>query len=152
VRWGRGTAAFGVLLAVAVAFAIIGVRASTGTVSAPPVTISSDATPSAAQHVAAGTASGPAGTVEDYYVAVNNHDYKRAWSLGGKTISAQKGQSYSQFVHGFTGTSYDSLTVASVNDSKVNVVVKCERTNGETQVYQGYYVVHHAQIASASIQ
>jgi eukaryotic-like serine/threonine-protein kinase len=142
-RWARGAAAIGVLLAVAVAFAVFHGHAKTGTTSAPPVTTSP---------AAADSAGSAAGTVEAYFVAVNDHDYARAWSLGGKAISAQKSQSYSQFVQGFTGTSFDSLTVASVDGNKVNVVVDCRRTNGETQVYQGYYIVEHGQIASASVQ
>jgi eukaryotic-like serine/threonine-protein kinase len=151
VRWGLGAAAIGVLLAVAVAFAVVRGYAKPGTISVPPPRAASPAATDSAGHHALRTLGGPASTVEAYYVAINNHDFAKAWSLGGETLSAQKVQSYSQYVQGFTGTRYDSLTVYSVDGNKVNVVIDSERTNGETQAYQGYYIVQKGQITGASV-
>jgi len=50
---------------------------------------------------------GPAATVTAYIAAINNHDYVRAWGLGGKNT----GQSYNAFASGFAGTANDQLTI-----------------------------------------
>src|ERR1700749_4682767 len=48
---------------------------------------------------AASTHLGPAATVRAYYRAINNHNYARAWHVGGRFT----GSSYSTFAAGFQG-------------------------------------------------
>jgi hypothetical protein len=45
--------------------------------------------------------------VQSYFNAINDHDYRTAWNLGGKNFSG----SYRSFVNGFDNTSYDFLTI-----------------------------------------
>lgn len=115
-------------------------------------TLATTTTPSPAVTLSAAPAPpDPAVTVEMYYAAINSHDYARAWSLGGDTISAQDKQSYSQFVEGFAGTSHDSLVISSVDGDKVSITIGAEHSNGTVQQYQGYYIVQNGQIISARI-
>jgi lysophospholipase L1-like esterase len=85
--------------------------------------------------------------VEDYYAAVNAHDYQRAWSLGGKNLSG----SYGSFVQGFANTAYDSITVASLADNTVIILIDSTQTDGTHEYFTGSYTVQNNEIVSAKV-
>ncbi|MCQ4081319.1 hypothetical protein NGB36_12080 [Streptomyces sp. RB6PN25] len=85
--------------------------------------------------------------VQDYYAAINAHDYARAWGLGGKNL----GTSYDSFVNGFSNTASDSVTVTSVSGDTVSVKIDATQTDGSHRYFTGTYTVSNGTIASANI-
>jgi serine/threonine-protein kinase len=90
---------------------------------------------------------GPASTVRAYIRAINAHEYHRAWALGG----INTGQSYSQFVQGFTGTAHDTLTIQSVSGGVVTAQLQALQTDGTVKTFQGTYTVSNGVITSFHI-
>jgi hypothetical protein len=86
--------------------------------------------------------------VRAYIAAINDHDYPRAWALGGKNT----GQSYNAFVSGFNGTASDQLTVVSVSGDAVTVQLAATQTDGSVDDYQGTYTVVNGVITQSDIQ
>jgi eukaryotic-like serine/threonine-protein kinase len=119
--------------------------------TAAPSTASASPTQTATA-TATATATTPAGVVQAYYAAINNHNCNAAWRLGGDNISAANGQSYQQFCQGFSNTSHDYLTVNSVSGNTVNVSIVAQQTDGSSKNFTGSYVVGNGVIQSASIQ
>jgi serine/threonine protein kinase len=93
-------------------------------------------------------AGSPATTVERYISAINNHEYLRAWRLGGDN----SGSTYQGFVQGFSTTERDSLTILSVSGNVVRARVAALQTNGTVRVYQGNYTVHRGAITGFDIR
>jgi eukaryotic-like serine/threonine-protein kinase len=94
------------------------------------------------------SASGPAATVEAYVAAINDHDYIRAWDLGGRNT----GLSYASFVQGFDGTASDDLTVVSVSGDVVTIRLAATQTDGTVTHYLGTYTVSHGVITRSHIR
>jgi serine/threonine-protein kinase len=94
------------------------------------------------------SADSPATTVRMYFAAINNHDYARAWVLGGDN----SGSTYQGFVHGFGTTERDILSILSVSGKLVRAKVVAVQTNGTRQLYQGDYTVNHGAITAFDVQ
>ncbi len=99
------------------------------------------ATPSA-------SATGPAGTVNAYFAAINAQDYETAWNLGGKNLDSD----YNNFAAGFADTQQDAVTVLSVDGGTVSVDLVSTQTDGSQQSYSGSYTVVDNVITSAQMQ
>jgi len=93
-------------------------------------------------------AASPATTVRMYIAAINNHDYARAWRLGGKN----SGSTYPGFVRGFGTTERDKLTIVSVSGDVVTARIAALQTNGAVNAYQGNYTVDHGVITRFDIR
>jgi hypothetical protein len=91
---------------------------------------------------------GPAATVQAYVAAINDHDYAKAWDLGGKNT----GSSYNSFVSGFSNTAQDNLTVVSVTGNVVTVKLAAAQTNGGVNDFHGTYTVTDGVITQSRIQ
>jgi hypothetical protein len=90
----------------------------------------------------------PAVTVQSYFSAINDHDYQRAWALGGKNT----GQSYASFVQGFDETADDNVTILSVTGGVVTVRLDATQTNGTVKHFHGTYTVSNGVITVSRIQ
>lgn len=93
-------------------------------------------------------ASGPQAVVQAYFAAIDAGNYALAWSLGGKNI---ENGSYDSFVQGFSGTSYDAVTVLSVNGDTVSVDLDATQTDGTHKYFSGTYTVQNGVIVGADI-
>ncbi|MCZ4119416.1 DUF4352 domain-containing protein [Streptomyces sp. H39-S7] len=113
---------------------------ATGTAPAPQPTASTAPT-SAAE----GTS--PRQVVENYYAAINAHDYATAWALGGKNLDS----SLQSFTAGFAGTANDAVTVTGVEGDTVSVVLDATQQDGSHRVFSGTYTVRDGTIVSANI-
>jgi tRNA A-37 threonylcarbamoyl transferase component Bud32 len=82
-------------------------------------------------------AAGPAVTVKSYFAAINDHDYARAWRLGGRNTNS----SYPDFVRGFGATARDTPTILSVAGNTVTARIAALQSNGTVKTYQGNYTV-----------
>jgi eukaryotic-like serine/threonine-protein kinase len=91
-------------------------------------------------------ASSPRTVVEAYFAAINAHDWRKVWQLGGKHVSA----SYPSMVAGFRETSRDVITHMVVDGDRVTVRIRAYETNGRVQVYVDTYTVNGSMIASGS--
>jgi hypothetical protein len=94
------------------------------------------------------TPSDPASVVENYYSAINAHDYRRAWDLGGSHLA----QSYASFAAGFSTTAADALSIDSVQGATVTIHLHAVHTDATTADYAGSYTVEGGTIAHASVQ
>ncbi|OIJ97294.1 hypothetical protein BIV25_16130 [Streptomyces sp. MUSC 14] len=92
-------------------------------------------------------AADPGATVQRYFDAINGHDFKTAWDLGGKNLDS----SYASFVAGFAGTEQDTVSVASVQDTTVSVSLLAQQTDGTQKSYSGQYTVVDGVITHASV-
>ena len=98
--------------------------------------------PSPRPRVPPRTLNGPAATVHAYIAAINDHDYARAWSIGGQNT----GWSYSSFISGFSTTARDTLTILSVSGDVVTARLTAQQTDGTVKTYQGTYTVQNGVI------
>ena len=141
-----------VLAIAGVAYAALRGRSSpgpTGTTSPPsPPKSASSATSARSGTPTASAPLGPAATVQAYIAAINDHNYPRAWALGGKNT----GQSYNAFASGFNGTASDQLTIVSVSGDVVTVRLAATQTDGAVDDYHGTYTVAGGVITQSDIQ
>jgi hypothetical protein len=93
------------------------------------------------------SATDPRQVVQNYYAAINAHDYASAWALGGKNL----GSSYSAFVSGFASTASDTVTVLSVSGNTVAVHIDATQTDGSHRQFAGTYTVQNGEIVSAAL-
>jgi hypothetical protein len=87
---------------------------------------------------------GPRAVVEDFFAAINAHDWPRVWQLGGKNF----GYTYPAFVAGFHQTVRDVVTHLTTHGSAVSVRFLAYETTSAVQTYRARYVVHVGEITS----
>jgi hypothetical protein len=90
---------------------------------------------------------GPAATVTAYFAAIKNHDYRRAWQLGGEHL----GESYRTFEFSFADTLLDSVHILHVRGTVVTVHLTAELTNGTQANFTGTYTVTNGAITKANV-
>jgi serine/threonine-protein kinase len=112
--------------------------------SAPPVSSAPPSAPASSAPVSSGPASAqtPSQVVQAYYQAINEHQYRTAWDLGGKNT----GTTYNQYVAGFNGTASDVVQILSVSGNVVTAQLTANQTDGTAKVFAGTYTVSGGQI------
>jgi hypothetical protein len=150
-----------ILLGILILALIIGVVVShivsKGSATTPPANLSSSAPPGSTGSTAAGssapTSSGPAAAqtpsqvVQAYYQAINEHQYRTAWDLGGKNTHT----TYDSYVAGFNGTASDVVEILSVNGNVVTAQLTANQTDGSAKVYAGTYTVTGGEITTFNV-
>ncbi len=101
-----------------------------------PETSTTDSTPSAS--------GGPREVVAAYFEAINTHDYRTAWALGGKNLDS----SYSSFVSGYGSTEEDTIHIVSVTGDEVRLTIEALQTDGTMHSYDAVYTVSGGVITS----
>jgi Protein kinase domain len=132
-RLGRVAAAAAVVVILAVAGAAalaLTARGHTGVPVTPPA--SSPAFPR------------PKTVVEEYFAAINSHNWRKVWSLGGKNF----GQTYRAMVAGYRGTAHDVVTGIVAHGDTVSLRLAAYQANGTVQTYQASYEVHDGVITT----
>lgn len=86
----------------------------------------------------------PAGVVEAYIAAVNQHKWPRVWALGGKNL----GETYRQLIAGYAHTRYVQITSITTNGSAITVTTTATETSGTTQRYRLSYLVSNGTITA----
>ena len=89
----------------------------------------------------------PASVIESFYAAINAHDYRRAWDLGGSHL----GRPYADFASGFADTAADVISIDNVNGNTVDVHLHATHTDGSTADYAGSYIVENGTISHGSL-
>jgi hypothetical protein len=90
----------------------------------------------------------PIAVVQAYFDAINAHDYRRAWDLGGKNV----GQSYDSFAAGFATTDHDILAIQSTQGNMVVADLTAVQTDGTTRNFHGTYTVVNGVITHFSVR
>lgn len=90
----------------------------------------------------------PATVVRNYYAAVNSHDYRTAWELGGENLGDR---SYDSFVAGYSTTVSSEPTAISEDGDEVDVTLTALWTDGSTHVFKGSYTVTDGMIVSGKL-
>src|SRR2546429_628889 len=90
-------------------------------------------------------------TVQEYYVYLNNKDFRAAWSLGGSNLNG--GVGYDAWVAGYSTTSWITLSTWDYYPgyNAVGVTITAGQTDGSVRTYSGSYTVNNGVITSASI-
>jgi serine/threonine protein kinase len=150
-----------ILLGILIVAVIIGVvvshLVSKGSTTAPPANLSSSSAPpvSSAPASSAATSSGPVAAltpgqvVQAYYQAINEHQYRTAWNLGGQNRLPRT--TYANYVAGFNGTASDVVEILSVSGNVVTAQLTANQTAGPAKVYAGTYDVTDGQITSFDV-
>jgi hypothetical protein len=101
----------------------------------------------------AALAGDPAAVVHEYFAAINEHRYLRAWQLvGGGTSGSSAGTAFPQFRNGFVGTLRDRLMVLSTKGDVVTARLRATQDNGVVKIYQGTYTVTGGIIVASDVQ
>jgi hypothetical protein len=88
--------------------------------------------------------------VEDYYSAINSHDYKTAFNLWEKDEAGKlpTGQNYKKFAQGFKKTKSVNVKILNIEPidagmghvfTTVNVQISATDNKGKTKNFGGYY-------------
>jgi Protein kinase domain len=88
---------------------------------------------------------GPRAVVQAYFAAINAHQWRKVWNLGGKNFN----RSYNQMVAGYRTTAHDTLTSSHVHGNVVTVHLKARHTNGTVRTYRISYTVRDGVITGA---
>jgi hypothetical protein len=108
--------------------------------------------PTAQRTTGAALAEDPAAVVREYFAAINQHRYLRAWQLvGGGTSGSSSGTAFPQFRNGFAGTLRDRLMVLSTKGDVVTARLRALQDNGVTKIYEGTYTVTDGIIVASDV-
>ena len=86
----------------------------------------------------------PEAVVKAYLAAINAHDWRKVWQLGGKNL----GQTYTSMVTGFRDTSHDVLISLTTAGDSVSARIRAYETTGTVQTYALTYTVSDGVIIS----
>ena len=83
------------------------------------------------------TTTSPRAAVRAFIAAINEHDWRKVWRLGGKNF----GESYTSLKAGFRHTSHDVLTSIASHDDVVTAQIQAYETTGLVQTIKLRYTV-----------
>jgi hypothetical protein len=119
--------------------------------ASPPATSRAAGTPSAsavARVSRAASAPGPAEVVREYVAAINRHDWRQVWGLGGKNLGRGPYATYAGMVSGYQGTIRDALTEIHVSGNTVTGRFLAYQAGNVVQPYRFEYTVRSGVIVS----
>ena len=90
-------------------------------------------------------AASPRAVVEAYVAAINAHQWRKVWNLGGKNFSP----TYNKMVAGYRTTAHDDLTSIHAHGNVVTVRLKAHHTNGKVLTFRIAYTVQDGVITEA---
>jgi hypothetical protein len=141
----------GILILAVVIGVVVSHIVSKGSTAAPPANLSSSSAPPASSAPASSTGpvavQTPSQVVQAYYQAINEHQYRTAWDLGGQNTHT----TYDSYVAGFNGTASDVVEILSVNGNVVTAQLTANQTDGTAKVFAGTYTVTGGQITTFDV-
>ena len=87
----------------------------------------------------------PRAVVEAYFAAINAHQWRKVWNLGGKNFSP----TYHQMVAGYRSTARDVLTSIHAHGDVVTVRLRAHHTDGKVLTFRISYTVQDGVITGA---
>jgi hypothetical protein len=104
-------------------------------------------TPTGSPSPASPVVASPSGTVNAYFTALNNHQFGRAWRLGGRNT----GSTYTAYVNGYDTTQQSTVQILSVSGSVVSARVTALQTDSTVKTFQGTYTVTDGVITAFNV-
>jgi hypothetical protein len=147
--WWQGVGAIAALIAVAVT--IWAVEKPTGRSNSSPIAGSNHLVPAGNASIA----TGPEEVVQDFYAAINKHDWLSVWSLGGKYLGQGPYKTLSGMIHGYHCTVRDTLKGLRSSENTVSgylVAHDSYRGLQSQQTYQFKYLVLRGAIRRANVK
>jgi len=86
--------------------------------------------------------------VRAYFGAINQHNYVKAWALGGKNTGAL---SYRNFANEFKTTAHDTVIIVSVTGNIVTARLTARQTDGTIKTFEGTYTVSGGAITQFNV-
>jgi serine/threonine protein kinase len=84
-------------------------------------------------------------TIQRYYIYLNDHDYKRAYSLNDPALQSRR--SYTTFVTGYQATQHDAIQVTNtsvVSPTRVLITVRIQATEERSShTVENTYIAHY---------
>jgi hypothetical protein len=90
---------------------------------------------------------GPRAVVEEYFDAINAHDWARVWQLGGEKLSP----TFHAMVTGYVRTVSDEIRIVRVTGDRVIVTLRAAQTGGAVQEYRIEYTVRNGIITAGTV-
>jgi serine/threonine protein kinase len=90
-------------------------------------------------------AASPQAVVRAYVAAINAHQWRKVWDLGGKNFS----RTYDRMVAGYRSTARDVLTSVHAHGRIVTVRLRAHQTDGTVRTYRITYTVRDGVITKA---
>jgi Protein kinase domain len=91
---------------------------------------------------------GPLAVVDSYFAAINHRDWRRVWRLGGEASSP----SYSKMIDDYSSIDKDVIRAISVTGNHAVVQVRAYEADGQSRLYQMYFVISDGVIVRATQQ
>jgi len=147
--WWQGVGAIAALIAVAVT--IWAVEKPTGRSNGSPVVGTNHFVPAGNTS----TVTGPAEVVEDFYAAINKHDWLSVWSLGGRYLGHGPYRTLPGMIQGYRCTVRDTVKGLTSSENTVSgylVAHDSYRGLQSEQTYQFKYLVLRGAIRRANVK
>ncbi|MDQ2876979.1 MAG: hypothetical protein M3Y33_20110, partial [Actinomycetota bacterium] len=152
----------GILIVAVIIGVVVSRIVSKGSAAAPPANLISPSAPPASS-VPASSAPAPSGpassgpvaaqtpsqVVQAYYQAINEHQYRTAWDLGGHNTLPRT--TYANYVAGFNGTASDVVEILSASGNVVTAQLTANQADGTAKIYAGTYTVTGGQITAFDV-
>jgi hypothetical protein len=92
-------------------------------------------------------ATGPKAVVEAYFAAINAHNWRKVWDLGGKNFSKTR----SQMIAGYRMTAHDDVTDIVTHGDEVAFRLTAHQTDGSVKIYHESFAVRNGVITAAHV-
>jgi hypothetical protein len=79
-----------------------------------------------------------------YYAAINDKDWQRVWSLGGKNLDT----SYDAMIAGYAKTAKDVPYLVGLDGDELTLKLLAFKTNGRAQLFSGTLTIEGGEIVS----
>jgi hypothetical protein len=89
----------------------------------------------------------PGAVVQAYFAAIDHHNYRLAWHLGGKNT----GDTFRQYRLGFVGTAHDTVRILRQSGDTATAKIIARQDDGSRKVFQGTYTVVNGAIVDSRV-
>ena len=89
----------------------------------------------------------PGAVVQAYFAAIDHHNYRLAWHLGGKNT----GDTFRQYRLGFVGTAHDTVHILRQSGDTARAKIIARQEDGSRKVFQGTYTVVNGAIVDSHV-
>jgi hypothetical protein len=85
--------------------------------------------------------------VQAYFAAIDHHNYRLAWHLGGRNT----GDTFRQYKLGFIGTAHDTVRILGQSGDTARAKIIARQEDGSRKVFQGTYTIVNGTIVDSRV-
>jgi hypothetical protein len=89
----------------------------------------------------------PGAVVQAYFAAIDHHNYRLAWHLGGRNT----GDTFRQYKLGFIGTAHDTVRILGQSGDTARAKIIARQEDGSRKVFQGTYTIVNGTIVDSRV-